>query len=137
LGHQLNQNNPEQPAGARKCPTSVIVIACLFILAGSIGVAYHASEFNFHGPFRNDVVLVLFVRLLAVVGAVFMLRGQNWARWLLIIWLGYHIILSAFHTLSQVIVHTLLLGVIAWFLFRPRVSAYFRRPKPEQNLNPG
>jgi hypothetical protein len=114
---------------ARKCPPAVIVIACLFAVAGGVGVAYHATEFNFHGPFQGELVLVCLIRLLAVVAAVFMLRGHNWARWLLMVWLAYHIVLSAFHTAAQVIVHSLLLGVIGFFLFRPEASAYFRAAK--------
>jgi len=117
----------------RKCPPAVIVIAWLSACAGAIGFAYHASEFKLHGPFQHELVLVCFIRLLAVVAAVFMLRGHNWARWLLIAWLGYHIILSAFHTVSQVVVHSLLLGVIAYFLFRPQASAYFRDAKRRAN----
>jgi len=113
----------------RKCPPAVIVIAWLFACAGAIGFAYHATEFKLHGPFPHALVLVCFIRLLAVVAAVFMLRGHNWARWLLIVWLAYHIVLSAFHTVSQVVVHSLLLGVIAYFLFRPQASAYFRHAK--------
>ncbi|RPJ61043.1 MAG: hypothetical protein EHM23_08345 [Acidobacteria bacterium] len=109
-----------------KRPLAVTIISWLFIVAGAIGLAYHATELTAEGPFDSEVIWVLFVRLLAVAGGVFMLRGYNWARWLLLAWIAYHVILSVFHSLSELVMHTLLLVVIAYFLFRPRVSAYFR-----------
>lgn len=58
-----------------------------------------------------------------------MLRGHNWARWLLVTWIAYHVILSAFHAWSELAMHALLLAVVAYFLFRSRASAYFRRAR--------
>ena len=110
----------------KKRPLSVTIIAWIFVAVGVVGLAYHATEFKIARPFENDAVWVCFVRLLAIVGGVFMLRGQNWARWLAVSWMAWHVILSFFHPLSELIVHALLLAVIACFLFRPRASAYFR-----------
>jgi hypothetical protein len=112
-----------------KRPLAVIIIAWVFVAAGVIGLAYHATEFKIARPFENDAVWVCFVRLLAIVGGVFMLRGQNWARWLAIAWMAWHVGLSAFHELSELIMHSVLLVVIAFFLFRPQASAYFREAK--------
>jgi hypothetical protein len=109
-----------------KRPHSVTVIGCLFVVAGAIGLAYHGAEFKAQHPFDNDIILVLLVRLLAILGGVFLLRGSGWARWFLLIWIAYHVILSAFHTVFELIMHGLLFAVIAYFLYRPRVSAYFR-----------
>jgi hypothetical protein len=109
-----------------KRPRSVTVISCLFIAAGAIGLAYHATEFKTQRPFQSDLVWVCFVRLLAILCGAFMLRGSNWARWLLIVWIGYHVILSAFHTLFELVMHSLLFAVVAYFLLRPQASAYFR-----------
>jgi uncharacterized membrane protein YesL len=114
-----------------KRPLSVTVIGWIFLVAGVIGVAYHATEFRRHGPFQHDLVWVCLVRLLAIICAVFMLRGSNWARWLLVIWMAYHVILSAFHSPSQLIVHGILLAVIVYLLFRPPTSAYFRGVRAE------
>lgn len=109
-----------------KRPLAVTVISGLFLAVGVVGLAYHITEFNAQGPFKYELVWVCLVRLLAIVCAVFMLRAGNWARWLLVIWIAYHVILSAFHSLAELIVHGLLLAVIAYFLFRPSASAYFR-----------
>ena len=60
-----------------------------------------------------------------------MLRGFNWARWLLVVWIAYHVILSAFHSPFEAAVHGLLFVIVAYFLFRPQASAYFRRRRAE------
>lgn len=112
-------------------PRSITVISWLFIAAGTIGLAYHATEFTAVVPFQYDVLWVCLVRLLAILCGVFMLGGSNWGRWLLVVWMGYHIVLSVLHSPLQLFVHGLLFGVILCFLFRPRASAYFaKREKP-------
>jgi hypothetical protein len=108
-------------------PLSVTIIGWLFIAAGAFGFAYHVIEFRSIRPFPYDVVWVCLLRLLAILSGVFLLRGRNWARWLLLMWIAYHVILSAFHSLFEVVTHTLLLVVVAYFLFRPEASSYFRR----------
>ena len=105
-------------------PLSVTIIGCLFIAAGVVGLAYHAGEFRSRPPL--EYALVCFVRLLAIFCGAFLLRGRNWARWLLLAWIACHVVLSAFHTLSQLVIHGLLFAVVAYLLFRPRASAYFR-----------
>jgi hypothetical protein len=112
-----------------KRPSSVTVIGVIFVMAGTIGFVYHLTEFMAQRPFEYDVVWVLLVRLLAIIGGVFLIRGSDWARWFLLIWLAYHVILSAFHSMFELITHSLLLAVIAYFLYRPLVSAYFRDAK--------
>jgi hypothetical protein len=110
----------------RKRPRSVTVISWLFIATGIVGFAYHASELNTRSPFESDAVLVLFVRLLAIVAGVFMLRGADWARWLALAWLGFHVILSALHSVSETLMHMALLAGAAYVLLRPKATAYFR-----------
>ncbi len=114
-----------------KRPLSVAIISYLFIMAGAVGLAYHATEFNPQHPFEYELMLVLFVRLLAIVGGVFALRGANWARWLLLTWIAYHVILSGFHTLSELVMHGALLAVVAYFFLLAKESAYFRGAKGE------
>ncbi len=109
-----------------KRPHLVTAIGCIFVAAGVIGLAYHGAEFKARRHFDYDNVWVLLVRLLAIIGGVFLLRGSDWARWFLLIWIAYHVILSAFHSAFELITHSLLFAVIAYFLYRPRVSAYFR-----------
>jgi hypothetical protein len=114
---------------SRKRPLSVIIIGCLFIVAGTFGLVYHLTELR--RPFHNDLAWVLLLRVLAIVGGVFMLRGRNWARWLTLIWMAYHVVLSAFHSRSELVMHSVLLVVIAYFLLRPNVADYFRGSKAQ------
>jgi hypothetical protein len=118
-----------------KRPLSVTVISVIFLVAGVIGLVYHATEFKSQTPFRYDLVWVSLVRLLAIICAVFMLRAGNWARWLLVIWIAYHVVLSAFHSASELIIHSLLLVVVAYFLFRPSTSLYFRAGQRSAPVN--
>jgi len=112
-------------------PLSITLIAALFFVAGLVGLAYHATEIKTNNPFRSDVLSVLVVRLLAVIGAVYLFLGRNWARWLLVGWMVFHVVLSAFHSVSEVVMHIVLFGVVAFFLFRPRASEFLR---PKQQL---
>lgn len=117
-----------------KRPRSITVISWMFVAAGVVGLAYHATEFNTQHPFDHDFLWVCFVRLLAILCGVFMLRGHNCARWGLVVWLGYHIILSALHTAFELFVHSLLFVTVLCFLFRPQASAYFRGTRSPSHL---
>jgi hypothetical protein len=119
------------PHPMNKRPPSVTVVGCIFVAAGVVGFAYHVTEFKAQGPFQYEVVWVFFLRLLAILCGLFLLRGANWARWLLLVWIAYHVILSAFHSLTEVVVHSLLFAVVAYFLFRPKASTYFRGARTE------
>jgi hypothetical protein len=119
-----------------KRPLSVTVIGWIFIAAGVIGFAYHVTEFKTLRPFPNEIVWSASVRLLAVLGGVFVLRGHDWARWLLLAWIAFHVVLSAFHAWSELIVHGLLFVVVAYVLFRPRASAYFRGASGNDRTGP-
>ena len=110
-----------------KRPLSITIISWIFIAAGVVGLAYHANEFRTRSPFDYELLWVCFVRLLAILAGVFMLRGSNWARWLLVLWLGYHVGLSFLHTPFELIVHSLLFVAVLYFLFRAPASAYFSR----------
>lgn len=111
-------------------PLPITVLSWMFIAAGTVGFAYHATEFNPRQPIRREWVLIMILRLLAILGGVFLLRGRGWARWLLIIWLAYHVILSAFHNRFELVVHGLLFVVLTCFLCCRQASAYFQKADP-------
>lgn len=115
-------------------PRSVTVIGWLFIAAGVVGLVYHATALERSGPLDYEAVWVLLLRLLAVIGGAFLLRGADWARWLVLAWIAYHVVLSAFHSWSDTAVHAVLLAGVAFLLLRPEAWAYFRGAKrrPEQ-----
>ena len=102
-------------------PKSVTIIGWVFIAVGIIGFAYHTTE----RLLDAELAWVLFVRILAIVGGVFILRGANWARWLVLCWMAYHVALSAFHSLDEFVMHLLLLLGIAYVLLRAKASNFF------------
>ena len=110
-----------------KRPWPVTVFGILFALAGSIGFGYHLA----HRPFERDVILISAIRLMAVLGGAFLLLGHNWARWLLLAWLAFHVVVSAFHSLQEVAAHVVLFLLFAYFLFRPPAAGYFRSVLPQ------
>ena len=106
-------------------PLTVTLIGYLFIAAGAMGIIYHASELK-DVVAIPEVSLVLFVRILAIIGGVFTLRGANWARWLLVAWIIYHVILSFFHSTGELTMHFVLSIVVIISLFHPRANEYFK-----------
>jgi hypothetical protein len=60
------------------------------------------------------------------------LRGANWARWVAILWLAYHVVLSAFHSWSEAGVHAVLLAVISYVLLRRDAAEYFSGTTPAE-----
>ena len=104
-----------------KRPLIVTAIGILFILAGGVGFVYH-----FHGPYDREFAAIEIVRLLAVVGGVFMLLGYGWARWLVIAWMALHVAISALDSAGKFAFHLVLLLVIGYALLKPPASEYFR-----------
>ena len=119
-----------------KRPRSITIISSIFMAFGGIALLtsllspVDALRHIADHPFEYAPIYV--ARILAVLCGVFMLYGFNWARWLLVVWIGYHVILSALHSPLGLLVHSLLLAVVVYFLFRPQASAYFRGTRAEQ-----
>ena len=109
-----------------KRPLSVTIIGWLFIAAGTVGFVYHITELTIWDPFSNDAVWVLLVRFLAIVGGILTLRGANTGRWLLVVWMAYHVVLSYFHPLAELVIHALLLVVVIYALFHPGAATFFK-----------
>lgn len=115
-----------------KRPLAITIISWLFIAVGAVALVYHLlprhiGELQGRHQFEHELLWVCLVRLLAIVSGAFMLLRFNWARWLLVVWLAYHVALSAFHSAFETVVHSLLFGVILYFLFLPQANAYFRK----------
>jgi len=64
--------------------------------------------------------------LMALAGGWHLLRGRQFARLLLIIWMGSHIALSAMHSWEKLTVHCVIFAVIGYYLMRPSASAFFQ-----------
>jgi hypothetical protein len=112
----------------RKLPLCVVLSGWLFIAAGVMGIVYHAGDFSAHPPVDAESIWTLLVRLLAIVGGVLVLRGVSRARWLLLGWMGYHVVISFMHSGLEVLIHCVLFAAVAFCLFGPRSSGYLRHP---------
>lgn len=106
-----------------KRPISVTIVGWIFIATGVIGLGVHAAELK--RGFGWDVVLALLVSLVAVWCGAYILRGSDWARWLAVAWLGFHVALSI-HSRQQLAMHSALLAVFGYLLFRSSATVYFR-----------
>ena len=108
---------------ATKRPIAVLVLSCFYIVVGAAGFVGH---FHFHEllALQYDSLLVEFTELLAIISGAFMLRGCNWARWLALVWMAFHVAIS-FPVVRQLVIHSIIFALIAWVLFRPDVQRYF------------
>ena len=104
-----------------KRPLTVTVLACLYLLVGIVGFVHHVPERHQH-----DWIWIALTEFLADLSGAFMLLGHNWARWLAVAWIAFHVVLS-FPALQPFIMHLVFLIAIAYPLFRRESTRYFRR----------
>ena len=101
-------------------PLSITIISWLFIVFGAIALI--------SGLWTTDLTSHWYIhlsRFLQIVAGVFMLYGRNWARWLLVAWMAFHIVVGALHSVLFLLMHVAIFSVILFFLFRRQASAYF------------
>jgi hypothetical protein len=103
-----------------KRPASVLAIACLYIAVGAIGFVAHFRDLA-----QPDGIGIEVTELVGLLAGIFMLRGHNWARWLAVAWMAFHVAIS-FPEISKLAIHSLLLVAITWLLFRSDARAWFR-----------
>jgi uncharacterized membrane protein HdeD (DUF308 family) len=110
-----------------KRPFQVTMLGWLFVAVGILSTVYHLLKSSLD---RWTVPIVL-VGIAAVVAGVFLLRGARWARWLVLAWLGFHVVVSASISLSDAMPHTVLFLVVGYFLLGPPTSKYFQSMQPK------
>ena len=106
-------------------PVAVLIVAGAYLAVGIGGFVTH-----FHDLLAtpSEGVWIELTELVAVVVGVFLLRGRNWARWLAVAWIGFHVVLSVFVNIRQVAVHVVLAALIVWLLFRQGTASWFQPP---------
>lgn len=109
--------------GSGDRPFSVTVLAWLFIAVGVI-----AFGRNFPGVLhlQEETFLIEFVELVGLTAGIFMLRRQNWARWLAIVWTAFHVAAAAFLHVRGLVFHVVIFVGITYLLLRSDASEYFR-----------
>ena len=109
----------------KKRPFAITVLSWIYIIVGVAGLAIHGRE-SYRSPHPEDI-WILALEMLAVVAGVFMLRGNNWARWLTVVWIGFHVVISLLNGYQQVLVHGIIFIGIAILLFRADAQTWFSR----------
>jgi hypothetical protein len=117
------------PRAARTRRASVVGVGVVFLLLGVLDVWRGVAPLFGSGPHRlaGDDLLVLAIGVAALVGGTFVIRGRNWARWLLAAWMLLHVAISVGHP-GQLVAHVAIFGFITFLLFRPPASAHFVSP---------
>jgi len=122
----MNQNTTDgigERMGGNRIPVSVVLIACLYLVVGIGGFVVHFSDRR-----TPDWILVEVTEFLAIICGVFLLRANNWARWLACAWMAFHVVLS-FGELRQLAIHGLFFVLIVWCLFRADASRFFQNTR--------
>ena len=109
-------------------PYQVTTLGWLFIVVGILSTAHHLLK----GSLDRWMVPIVLVGIIAVLAGIFLLQGARWARWVILVWLAFHVVLSALNSLWDTAAHLVLLFVISYFLLGPPTSRYFQRPQPPQ-----
>ena len=114
-------------------PLSVTIISWVFMLLGSISLVSGllplagANGTQLIAEFKTHWMVHL-SHLAALVGGLFMLRGHNWARWLIVAWMVFHVVIGALHGWIPLLTHVVIFSSILFFLFRRNASEYFAQP---------
>jgi hypothetical protein len=112
---------------ANRRPLSITVIGWLFVVTGCavlIGAARALADPDARR--LSELLPMAASGLLALVGGAFTLRGHGWARWALIVWMAFHIVLSLMHSWEELLMHLALFTPITVLLLRRSASAWFR-----------
>jgi hypothetical protein len=120
-------------------PPSITVVGWIFIAAGTAAMlqdlwplltpdaARQLAKLKADGV--ADLGPAWTSRLLAIVGGIALLRGRNWARWLLVAWMVFHIGRSALHSATEVVLHAAFFLPLSYLMFRRSSEPYFRAAK--------
>ena len=106
-----------------KRPVSVLIVAVVYLVVGVIGFGYHFPELT---AGHRDAIAIELTELTAVIAGVALLMRKNWARWLALAWVVFHVLISLFHPLRELLVHAALCVLIAWLLFQPATARWFK-----------
>jgi hypothetical protein len=110
----------------KKRPLAVVVVAVLLMLTGAGGLFVDFQHFQPVSADHYAIVWMVSVHALAIVAGIFLLRGSNWARWLAIAWMAFHVVISFWNPWQQLAMHGMILALFVWILFRQDARAFFR-----------
>jgi hypothetical protein len=110
-----------------KRPLAVTLLGLLFIGAGAAGIIFHSTE----RPINAMFFAIEAVGVVAVLGGASLLMGREWARWVLLAWMAFHVAIGAVDSVGKFAFHVVLFVVIGYVMFRPGVGEYFKTKRKE------
>ena len=120
-----------------KRPKSVSIISWLLIIASIISLVSTVASYG--NPIAHELMaqspipiplqyVMTFVGLtLMLVCGIMMLKAKNWARNLYVAWSVFGLIIGVITSpiKAMMIPGAVFLGIVAFFLYRPKVNSYF------------
>jgi hypothetical protein len=115
----------------RARPISIAIVGWLFVAVGLVGLAGGTMMLldETGEGFDAHLAWATASQLASIVGGAFLLSGRNWARWLLVAWMAFHIVLSATHDVPKLLVRCAIFAPILYVLFRPATAGFFARAR--------
>jgi hypothetical protein len=105
-------------------PRLVTLLGWMLVALGAVECVYRLTRIQ-RPVHASDFGVPLFELIILACG-VFLLRGSDWARWLAVAWVGFHVVVGSLHSVPRGIVHGAIFLVFAWMMFRPEMNAWFR-----------
>jgi hypothetical protein len=115
---------PANSPDVRRPPRLVTLLGWMLIALGTIEFVYRLTKI--HLPVQLEDIGVPLFELIILVSGVFLLRGHDWACWLAVAWVGFHVAVGSLHSLTMGITHGAVFLIFAWMMFRPEMNAWFR-----------
>jgi uncharacterized membrane protein len=112
-------------------PRSITIIGWVFLVFGILSLVVGLLPTSHISAAQRLVEIkshwyVHVSRITGAIAGLFMLYGFNWARWLLVLWLAFHVFVGLLHSSVQMLTHSLLMVIVVYFIFRPRATAFFQ-----------
>jgi hypothetical protein len=113
----------------RKRPLSVTFVGWLYLVVNVVGLALHYSDVL--PPHHAEDFWIDGVRALGLLAGAFVLRGADWARWLALAWMAFHVWVGWLNGSAPGLIHSCFFVLILYLLFlRSDSRAWFRNSLP-------
>jgi hypothetical protein len=109
-------------------PFAVTVLSWLFVAIGAVALGMDVRFALAHGGGINEA-LIFPVHALAIVAGAFMLRGADWARWLAVLWMAFHVAITVLNAWRDFAFHAIIFAGVTYLLFRADARAWFHTEK--------
>ncbi len=104
-----------------KCPVAIWIVAALYMGVGIFTASRMVADLFQHHPYSVESGLA---GLVAIVAAAYLRRGDNWARWLALAWIAFHVAIS-YRVPSEWMAHLGIMAAIGVLLFLPSSRRFF------------